>query len=115
MSQTITLGGRPYPIAALKFRELKRILPLFLQLGVDSEAKIDAQGEIIAAAIRTADGGFTRDVFDELSPTLPELQAAISAIAALSGLERRGDDKSGEASAAGPLAASRSTGAQSTR
>ena len=30
---TITLGGRDYPVAPLKFRDLKRILPLFLTLG----------------------------------------------------------------------------------
>jgi hypothetical protein len=110
MTQSITLGGRLYPVAALKFKDLKRILPLFLQLGIDSEAKIDAQGEIIAAAIRTADGAFTRAAFDDLSPTLPELQAAISTIAALSGLERRGDERPGEAPAASPSLGATYTG-----
>ncbi len=90
MAQSITLGGAAYPVAPLKFRDLKRILPLFLDLGIDSEARIEAQGDIIAAAIRTAQPSFTRAAFDELSPTLPELQAAIAAIAILSGLEPRG-------------------------
>ncbi len=111
MTDTISLGGRAYPIAPLKFRDLKRILPLFLQLGIDSEAKIEAQGDIIAAAIRTADQTFTRAVFDELSPTIRELQQAVTMIAHLSGLEPRatGETAPGEALAAGP-----STGATST-
>jgi hypothetical protein len=85
MPDTISLGGADYPIAPLKFRDLKRILPLFLTLGIDSESKIDAQGEIVAAAIATLDPTFTRGAFDDLSPTVPELQAAVSAIAILSG------------------------------
>jgi hypothetical protein len=113
MSETITLGGRGYPVAPLKFRDLKRILPLFLELGIDSEAKLDAQGEIVTAAIRTADPGFTRSAFDDLSPTVPELQAAISAIAVLSGLERRRmvpeEPSLGEALAASPADGATST------
>ncbi len=109
----ITLGGRDYPIAPLKFRDLKRVLPLFLELGIDSEAKLDAQGEILTAALATADPGFTRDRFDDLSPTLHELQAGIARVASLSGLERRREKTAGElpgeAGAAGP-----STGASST-
>jgi hypothetical protein len=100
MPDTITLGGAPYPIAPLKFRDLKRILPLFLTLGIDSESKIDAQGEIVAAAIATLDPTFTRGAFDDLSPTVPELQAAVSAIAILSGLHPRKAGASGEAQAA---------------
>jgi hypothetical protein len=108
MNDTITLGGKAYPVAPLKFRDLKRILPLFLTLGIDSEAKIEAQGDIIAAAIGTADAGFTRAAFDDLSPTIAELQAAVTTVAVLSGLERR-TPASGEGSAAG-----NSTGATST-
>ena len=108
MSESITIGGRDYPVAPLKFRDLKRILPLFLTLGIDSESKIDAQGEIITAAIRTADPDFTRAAFDELSPTIVELQSAISAVAILSGLQRR-SAALGEAAAASP-----SDGATST-
>jgi len=89
MTDTIALGGRDYPVAPLKFRDLKRILPLFLELGIDSEAKLEAQGDIIAAAISTADPSFTRAAFDDLSPTIPELQTAVSTVAVLSGLERR--------------------------
>jgi hypothetical protein len=89
MARTIRLGGRDFPVAPLKFRDLKRVLPLFLDMGLDSEARIDAQGEILTAAIATADPAFTRADFDELSPTLPELQAAIGAVALLSGLEAR--------------------------
>jgi hypothetical protein len=100
MPDTITLGGAPYPIAPLKFRDLKRILPLFLTLGIDSESKIDAQGDIITAAIATTDPTFTRTAFDDLSPTLPELQAAISTVATLSGLEPRKAGAPGEAQAA---------------
>ena len=95
--QKITLAGIAYPVAPLKFRDLKRILPLLLTLGIDSEAKIDAQGEIVTAAIRTADPNFTRQAFDDLSPTVPELRAAISAIAILSGLEPRKAGAPGEA------------------
>jgi hypothetical protein len=108
MSETITLGGRDYPVAPLKFRDLKRIVPLFLELGIDSEAKLDAQGEIVTAAIQTADPGFTRAAFDDLAVSVPELQVAISAIAVLSGLERRRIEP-GEAGAASP-----SDGATST-
>jgi hypothetical protein len=108
MTDTITIGGKTYPVAPLKFRDLKRILPLFLTLGIDSEAKVEAQGEIIAAAIRTADAAFTRAAFDDLSPTIPELQAAVTTVAILSGLERR-TPASGEDAAAG-----NSTGATST-
>ena len=105
---TITLSGRDYLIAALKFRDLKRVLPLFLELGIDTEAKLDAQGEIVTAAIRTADPNFTRAAFDDLSPTLAELHDAVVAVAALSGLQRR-SAQPGEASAASP-----SDGATST-
>jgi len=113
MDEKITLGGRDYPVAALKFKDLKRILPLFLQLGVDSEAKIGAQGDIIAAAITTADPTFCRASFEELSPTIRELQLAVTKVARLSGLEPRtpsvGDTAPGESPAA-----SQSTGATST-
>jgi hypothetical protein len=108
MSETITLGGRDYPLAPLKFRDLKRILPLFLELGIDSEAKLEAQGDIIAAAIMTADPNFTRAAFDDLSPTISELQNAVSTVAVLSGLERR-SPLPGEAPAASPLAGATST------
>ena len=108
MTETIKLGGRDYPIAPLKFRDLKRVLPLFLELGIDTEAKLDAQGEIVTAAIRTADPNFTRTAFDDLSPTLAELHDAISAVAAISGLQRRAASL-GEAPAASP-----SDGATST-
>ena len=108
MTQTIKLGGRDYPIAPLKFRDLKRVLPLFLQLGIDSEAKVDAQGEIVTAAIATADPSFTRAQFDDLAPDVEELRAAVSAVALLSGL-KPGAPQPGEAPAA-----SRSTGATST-
>ena len=109
MTDTITLGGRDYPVAPLKFRDLKRILPLFLELGIDSEAKLEAQGDIVAAALATADPNFTRAAFDDLSPTVPELQKAVSAVAILSGLERR-SPASGEAPAASPSAGATSTG-----
>jgi hypothetical protein len=108
MSTTIKLGGRDYPIAPLKFRDLKRVLPLFLQLGIDSEAKIDAQGEILTAAIATADSGFTRAQFDELTPDVEELRVAVSAIARLSGL-KPGAPQPGEAQAASPSIGERST------
>jgi hypothetical protein len=109
MPDTITLGGVSYPIAPVKFRELKRVLPLFLTLGIDSEDKIDAQGEIVTAAIRAANPNFTRQDFDELSPTVPELQAAVTAVAVLSGLERR-SQAPGEAVAAGASIGTTSTG-----
>src|SRR6185503_20418301 len=109
MTDTITLGGSDYPVAPLKFRDLKRILPLFLELGIDSEAKLEAQGDIVAAAIMTADPNFTRAAFDDLSPTVLELQKAVSTVAILSGLERR-SPASGEASAASPSAGATSTG-----
>ena len=108
MTNSIRLSGRDYPIAALKFRDLKRVLPLFLELGIDTEAKLDAQGEIVTAAIRTADPNFTRAAFDDLSPTLAELRDAIAAVAALSGLQRR-TPMPGDAPAASP-----SDGATST-
>ena len=108
MAEIITLGGRDYPVAPLKFRDLKRILPLFLELGIDSEAKLEAQGDIIAAAIATADPNFTRAAFDDLSPTIPELQSAVSTVAVLSGLERR-SPLSGEAQAASSSAGATST------
>jgi hypothetical protein len=95
--QTITLSGADYPIAPLKFRDLKRVLPLFLTLGIDTEAKLDAQGDIVTAAIQTGDPAFTRQQFDDLSPTVPELKAAISAIAILSGLQPRKAPAPGEA------------------
>ena len=109
MTDTITLGGRDYPVAPLKFRDLKRILPLFLELGIDSEAKLEAQGDIVAAAIATADPNFTRAAFDDLSPTVPELQTAVSTVAILSGLERR-SPAPGEAPAASLSAGVTSTG-----
>src|SRR5437762_3243524 len=99
MTTSITLGGRAYPIAPLKFRDLKRVLPLFLTLGIDSEDKVEAQGDIIAAAIAAADSGFTRAAFDDLSPTVPELQNAVSHIATLSGLKPKAGEP-GEAPAA---------------
>jgi hypothetical protein len=109
MTDTITLGGRDYPVAPLKFRDLKRILPLFLELGIDSEAKLEAQGDIIAAAITTADPNFTRAAFDDLSPTIAELQNAVATVAVLSGLERRSPPP-GEAPAASPSVGAMSTG-----
>ncbi|HLG86255.1 MAG TPA: hypothetical protein VKZ79_03560 [Alphaproteobacteria bacterium] len=109
MTISIRLGGKDYPIAPLKFRDLKRVLPLFLQLGMDSEAKVDAQGEILTAAIATADPAFTRAQFDELTPDVEELRVAVSAVARLSGL-KPGAPQPGEAPAARPSLGATSTG-----
>ncbi len=114
MANSIKLGGKDYPIAPLKFRDLKRVLPLFLQLGMDSEAKVDAQGEILTAAIATADPAFTRAQFDELTPDVEELRVAVSAVARLSGLKpgapQPGEAQSGEVRAARPSLGATSTG-----
>ena len=113
MTVSIRLGGRDYQIAPLKFRDLKRVLPLFLQLGIDSEAKVDAQGEIVTAAIASADPAFTRAAFDELTPNVEELRAAVSAVAQLSGLKaaapQAGTLSLGEAAAASPSIGETST------
>jgi len=109
MTEMITIGGRTFPVAPLKFRDLKRVLPLFLRLGIDSEAEVDAQGEIITAAIATLDPGFTRAAFDDLTPTVQELQAAVSAVALLSGLRPR-ETPTGEAPAASLSTGEISTG-----
>jgi hypothetical protein len=53
--------------------------------------------------------GFSGAAFDELSPTIPELQSAVSAVAVLSGLERSAPPK-GEAEAASPSGGVISTG-----
>ena len=108
MPESVTLGGRSFPIAPLKFRDLKRVLPLFLDLGLDREAKIDAQGEIIATAIASADAAFTRAAFDELTPTVQELQAALAVIANLSGLAQK-EAPPGEEAAASPSIGTTST------
>lgn len=108
MTDSIRLGGHDFPIAPLKFRDLKRVLPLFLTLGIDTEAKVDAQGEIVAAAIAAANSSFTRSAFDDLAPTVQELQAAVSAVALLSGLKKA--TSLGEAPAASPSAGETSTG-----
>jgi hypothetical protein len=99
MNQKITLAGAEYPVAPIKFKVLRTVLPLFTRIGID-ERGMEAMADIITAGVSAAGKGFSREDFDELAPTFKELQAAVNAIATISGLDVKGPE-SGEAKAAG--------------
>lgn len=101
-AESITLGGRDYPIRPLTIGQLRRILPRFVRVGQltavaengaayfpSAEAAEEAY-EIsvhIIAAVLKRDHGLDPDAVDSIEATQVEIDAAIGAIARLSGLK----------------------------
>lgn len=110
MTQQIILGGKPYPIGPLALGQLKRALPAFGRAGAAF-----ARGDLGESAlddvmvILSAGTGIAPAEVELIPATMPEIAAAVEAIARISGLLP--EDAPGEGQ---PAVAAPSTGTTST-
>ena len=101
--QTITLGGKSYPIAPLKIGQMKQAGPCFTRVGMDTPDGMAAQTTIIYCAMKAADPSVTPEFVDNIQgATFNEIGAAVGAIAKLMGLETRTPPKGEAAPAEAP-------------
>ncbi|MDE3016310.1 MAG: hypothetical protein KGI29_05230 [Pseudomonadota bacterium] len=111
---TITLGGREFPIAPLTLGQMKQAGPAFTRIGIDTPEGVSAQTTLLYLAMHNADPKITpADVDAILGVTFPELKIAVEKVAILMGVETRAVEP-GEALPAQPAASATSTGSKST-
>ena len=114
-ANTITLGGREFPIAPLTLGQMKQAGPAFTRIGIDTPEGMGAQSTLLYLAMHNADPKVTpADVDAIIGVTFQELKTAVEKIAKLMGVETR-EVEPGEAEPVAPATASpTSTGAKST-
>jgi hypothetical protein len=113
-AETITLGGREFPIAPLTLGQLKQAGPAFTRIGIDTPEGMGAQTTIIYLAMHAADPKLTSADVDVIrGVTFPELKLAVEKVAKLMGVEMK-EIKPGEAQPGEPAASATSTGSTST-
>ena len=107
--ETITLGGREFPVAPLTLGQLRQAGPAFTRIGIDTPEGMGAQTTVIYLAMHAADPKVTAaDVDGIVGVTFPELKKAVEVVARLMGVEMK-EITSGEAPPA-PLANQTSPG-----
>jgi hypothetical protein len=113
--QTITLGGREFPVAPLTLGQLRQAGPAFTRIGIDTPEGMGAQSTIIYLAMHAANPKVTPAEVDGIvGVTFPELKQAVEVVARLMGVEMRAIEP-GEAQPVAPATASpTSTGSTST-
>jgi len=98
MSQTITLGGKEYPIASLSMQQMRTACPAYVRIGIDTPDGMAAQIAVIQAAMNAADPTITVEFVDNLrGVTYDELKGALGTIGEMLGFR---DKKPGEVPAA---------------
>ncbi|MDE3017236.1 MAG: hypothetical protein KGI29_10035 [Pseudomonadota bacterium] len=114
-ANTITLGGREFPIAPLTLGQMKQAGPAFTRIGIDTPEGMGAQTTLLYLAMHNADPKITpADVEAILGVTFPELKTAVEKVATLMGVGMK-DVEPGEAKPVAPATASTtSTGSKST-
>ena len=111
--ETITLGGREFPVAPLTLGQLRQAGPAFTRIGIDTPEGMGAQTTIIYLAMHAADPKVTaNDVDAIIGVTFPELKVAVEKVAKLMGVEMRSLEP-GEAKPVEPAASATSTGSTS--
>jgi hypothetical protein len=112
--ETITLGGREFPVAPLTLGQLRQAGPAFTRIGIDTPEGMGAQTTIIYLAMQAANPKVTpADVDGIVGVTFPELKVAVEIVARLMGVEMR-PLVPGEAQPVEPAASATSTGSTST-
>jgi hypothetical protein len=97
-TEMITLGGREWMVAPLTFRQLKVVVPAFGRaLTGGSEAAVDAAIDIIHAGLSAGYPSLSRDAVLDVQATVPEMTAAVRAIATIAGLVPEGEASPGSA------------------
>lgn len=92
MTETITLGGRPFEARPLKLGQLRRLLDaLDAMTGKSGGALLEAAADIVVAGLGAAHPDLTRDAMLDLEATLDELNAAVAAILRIAGLRAAGE------------------------
>lgn len=73
--ETITLGGREFPVAPLTLGQLRQAGPAFTRIGIDTPEGMGAQTTVIYLAMHAADPKVTAaDVDGIVGVTFPELK-----------------------------------------
>jgi hypothetical protein len=89
-ADTITLGGREFPVAPLTLGQLRQAGPAFTRIGIDTTEGMGAQATILYLAMHAADQKVTSaDVDAIVGVTFPELKVAVEKVAKLMGVELR--------------------------
>ncbi len=85
---TINLGGTPYQIKPLTIAQLEVILPLIRSMDLMSASGLDAAITVISTATSRGTPALSRTQLVEIEGvTVQELQIAVEAVIALTGLE----------------------------
>ena len=89
-TETITLGGREFPVAPLTLGQLRQAGPAFTRIGIDTPEGMGAQTTVIYLAMHAADPKVTAaDVDGIVGVTFPELKNAVVVVARLMGVEMK--------------------------
>ncbi len=95
--RTITLAGQEYPVEALPFGKLRKVLPAMMRIGANlsagnlSEADVGTLGEVAALGI-----GIEPAALDEMRIRFDELLAVFEAVVEVAGLSQK-EPSQGEA------------------
>jgi hypothetical protein len=93
---TISLGGISYAVRPLTLRQLRSVLPAFARAGaIGADDGVDAAIEILAAALSRDHPEITRDALLDTEASVPDLAAAVTVVARLSGLASPGEAQTG--------------------
>lgn len=97
---TITLEGRPHEIAPFKFKVLRQVANLFVNVGLEID-QVSNVGLIVENALRTTKPDLPVGHLDDMSPSWSELMEAVKLIGRLNGVygNATGDTEPGEANA----------------
>ena len=91
---TVVLGGKPYPVRELPFRDVKVITTTFNRIGLAlsvgklDERAIDDMGAVVALGV-----GLEAEAFAALPMRFDELSEAVQVVAQAAGLVRPAGDK----------------------
>jgi hypothetical protein len=96
---TITLGSRAYPMPPLAIKQMRKVIPRLLELATRfqppfdptklSEDDMNELSDVIYIAITRGSPQMTREQFDDIEATLPEMIASIDVIGAQAGMTKR--------------------------
>jgi hypothetical protein len=92
MSETVSLGGRPFALRPLKLGELRHVLDaLDGMAGKSGGGLIEAAAQLVAAGLEPGQPGLTAAAVLDLEATVADLNAAVAAILRVAGLNPVGE------------------------
>lgn len=110
-NQTITLGGKEYPIAPLTLGQMRHVAPCLMRMGIDTVDGMGANVTIIYHGMKAADASVKVEDIDAMTGvTFAEIKNAVEKIAIMAGLELKKAAPEGEAKPAGEPAAASEVG-----